>query len=146
MGAGASRKGKVAGVACGTCGAAGHRTDATYCYSCSRKLVAEASVKGTTGNESAPQHPSSNETARGPDEVTASLATHGLAHYAPSFRDIGYDDLDYLKSLSPEELLQGTKRVRMLEGHAKRWVRSLSAPGDVGEPRLCQQSSDLPRR
>jgi vacuolar protein 8 len=100
-------------------------------------------VKGTTGNESAPQHPSSNETARGPDEVTASLATHGLAHYAPSFRDIGYDDLDYLKSLSPEELLQGTKRVRMLEGHAKRWVRSLSAPGDVGEPRLCQQSSDL---
>ena len=151
MGAGASRKGKVAGVACGTCGAAGHRTDAKYCYHCSGELV-----KGTTGNESAPQHPSSNQTARGPDEVTASLATHGFAHYAPAFGDIGYDDLDYIKSLSPEERLHGTKRVRMLEGHAVRWSRSLSgtaaslvteapapsAPGDVGVPRVCQQNSD----
>jgi vacuolar protein 8 len=113
-------------------------------------------VKGTTGNESAPQHPSRNQTARGPDEVTASLATHGFAHYAPAFGDIGYDDLDYIKSLSPEERLQGTKRVRMLEGHAVRWARSLSgtaasletealalsAPVDGGMPRVCQQNSD----
>eukprot|EP00900_Chrysochromulina_parva_P014880 jgi/Chrpa1/23393/Chrysochromulina_OHIO_Genome00027730-RA len=117
MGAGASREGKVACVACGTCGAAGHRTDATYCYHCGKL------VKGTTGNESAPQHPSSNQTARGPDEVTASLATHGLA-----FRDIGYDDL--------ERSLSGTAASLETEALA------LSAPGDVGEPRLCQQSSD----
>ena len=44
--------GKVAGVACGTCGAAGHRADAAFCYRCSSPLVAEATVKGTTGTAS----------------------------------------------------------------------------------------------
>ena len=69
-----------------------------------------------------PQH----QTARGPDEVTASLAALGLDRYAPAFRELGYDDLDYLKSSSQEELLQVAKRVHMLEGHAVRWVKSLS--------------------
>jgi hypothetical protein len=68
-----------------------------------------------------PQH----QTARGPDEVTASLAALGLDRYAPAFRELGYDDLDYLKSSSQEKLLQVAKRVRMLEGHAVRWVESL---------------------
>jgi hypothetical protein len=64
--------------------------------------------------------------ARGPDEVTASLAALGLARYAPAFIELGYDDLDYLKSSSQEELLRVAKSVHMLEGHAVRWVRSLS--------------------
>eukprot|EP00900_Chrysochromulina_parva_P018605 jgi/Chrpa1/26746/Chrysochromulina_OHIO_Genome00026732-RA len=67
-----------------------------------------------------------NQTARGPDEVTASLAALGLDRYAPAFRELGYDDLDYLKSSSPEKLLQVAKRVQMREGHAVRWVESLS--------------------
>jgi len=64
--------------------------------------------------------------ARGPDEVTASLAALGLDQYAPAFRELGYDDLDYLKSSSQEELLQVAKGVRMLVGHAVKWVKSLS--------------------
>eukprot|EP00900_Chrysochromulina_parva_P024582 jgi/Chrpa1/6758/Chrysochromulina_OHIO_Genome00009813-RA len=64
--------------------------------------------------------------ARGPDEVTASLAALGLDRYAPAFRELGYDDLDYLKSSSQEKLLQVAKRVHMLEGHAVRWIESLS--------------------
>ena len=64
-------------------------------------------IHADSAPDSFPSHPSSSQIARGPDEVTASLATHGLAHYAPAFRDIGYDDLDDLKSLSPEERLQG---------------------------------------
>ena len=64
--------------------------------------------------------------ARGPDEVTASLAALGLDRYAPELRELGYDDLDYLKNSPQEELLQVAKRVQMLEGHAARWVRSLS--------------------
>ena len=103
------------------------------------------------GNDPFPQHPSSNQIARGPDEVTASLAALGLDRYAPAFRELGYDNLDYLKSSSQEELLRVAKSVQMLEGHAVRWVRSLGgstaasletvalarpAPGAAGQVRV----------
>jgi hypothetical protein len=89
-------------------------------------LGLDVSKAAQSGNESFPSHPSSSQTARGPDEVTASLAALGLARYAPAFIELGYDDLDYLKSSSQEELLRVAKSVHMLEGHAVRWVRSLS--------------------
>jgi hypothetical protein len=89
-------------------------------------LGLDVSKAAQSGNESFPSHPSSSQTARGPDEVTASLAALGLARYAPAFIELGYDDLDYLKSSSQEELLRVAKSVQMLEGHAVRWVRSLS--------------------
>ncbi len=92
-------------------------------------------IHADSAPDSFPSHPSSplrpnvpfpqHQIARGPDEVTASLAALGLDRYAPAFRELGYDDLDYLKSLSQEELLRVAMSVHMLEGHAVRWVRSL---------------------
>jgi vacuolar protein 8 len=89
-------------------------------------LGLDVSKAAQSGNESFPSHPSSSQTARGPDEVTASLAALGLDRYSPAFRELGYDDLDYLKSSPPEDLLQVAKGVGMLVGHAVRWIRSLS--------------------
>ena len=81
------------------------------------------------------------------------MAALGLERYAPAFRELGYDDLDYLKSSSQEELLRVAKSVQMLEGHAVRWARSLGgstaasletaalarpAPGAAGQVRVLQ--------
>jgi len=115
-------------------------------------LGLDVSKAAQSGNESFPSHPSSSQTARGPDEVTASLAALGLDRYAPAFRELGYDDLDYLKSSSQEELLQVAKRVHMLEGHAVRWVRSLSGTAAsletvalaLSAPGSAEQVRDLP--
>jgi hypothetical protein len=61
-----------------------------------------------------------------PDEIAASLAVLGLERYAPAFHEIGYDDLDTLDGFSQEELLQVAMRVNMKEGHAVKWIKSLS--------------------
>jgi vacuolar protein 8 len=115
-------------------------------------LGLDVSKAAQSGNESFPSHPSSSQTARGPDEVTASLAALGLDRYAPAFRELGYDDLDYLKRQSQEKLLQVAKRVHMLEGHAVRWVESLSGTAASFEtvalafsaPGAAEQVRDLP--
>ncbi|NDD31677.1 MAG: hypothetical protein EB084_25795, partial [Proteobacteria bacterium] len=58
------------------------------------------------------------------------------------FIELGYDDLDYLKSSSQEELLRVAKSVHMLEGHAVRWIRSLS--GTAASPGAAELVRVLP--
>ena len=73
--------------------------------------------------------PHEAQTARAPDrfaQVIIDLNTLGLDRYAPAFKEQGYDDQDYLDELSQEELLDVAKSVGMLEGHAVKWVKSVS--------------------
>jgi len=69
-------------------------------------------------------------------QVETNLAALGLDRYAPAFKAKGYDDQDYLDELSQEELLYVAKSVGMLQGHALKWVKSVSganiSPAQVG--------------
>ena len=60
------------------------------------------------------------------DGVAAKLRSLGLAQYTDAFNERGYDDLGVLEELSQDELLEISKSVGMLEGHALKWVRAVS--------------------
>ncbi len=70
--------------------------------------------------------PSPQQQIAVPDKIATSLAVLGLERYAPVFHNFGYDDLDTFDGFSQDELLQVARNVRMLQGHAIKWINSLS--------------------
>ena len=75
--------------------------------------------------------------------IRAYMQTLGLGQYADALVDLGYDDVEYLRDASQDDLLEIAKKVSMLDGHAGKWVRSLSG-ASVSPSKLAHALSSRP--
>ena len=83
---------------------------------------------GSKEAEPPPQHPAPNTPSRQSQKsrFRQHLEELGLEQYEKPFQDIGYDDVEDLEEMTQDQLLELASRIGMLEGHARKWVKSLT--------------------
>ena len=85
-----------------------------------RRLAAATTAKKT------PPALKATSANRGMEQVASTLSSWLLGQYAEAFDEQGYDDLDYLKTLSEEKLMKVASDVAMKPGHAGKFALYMS--------------------
>ena len=85
-----------------------------------RRLAAATTAKKT------PPALKATSANRGMEQVASTLSSWLLGQYAEAFEEQGYDDLDYLKTLSTEKLMTLANDVAMKPGHAGKFALYMS--------------------
>ena len=102
-----------------------------------------SSSKETAGPPPLPPQGHVPSQQRQTETVASHLESLGLGKYAAAFEEIGFDDMEHLRELAQDELLEIAKRVNMLEGHASKWIRSLTgAPVQLSKVQLVLSGGD----